>query len=340
MTAVSSHDDQTPLDSATIWPGLLTALAIAAAAVVVRQVSGQAMLSPMLVSVLAGAALRVMLGPNTLPRAGLAFASRPVLRFGIVLLGLQVTLAEIADLGVAAFAVAALTVLATYLVVVLAGRLLGVPLPLTQLVAAGTAVCGASAIVAANSVARGSDADVGYAVASVTLFGTVAMLALPLFAGPLGLDPIAYGIWSGASIHEVAQVTAAAFQFGPEAGQTGTITKLIRVMLLAPLVLAMALALRGRGQAGAVTGGLQFPWFVLGFVALAAVNGMIDLGDQAQTVAGLSATFLMSTGLAAMGLSLNLRELQSQGLAPLGLSAFGCVFVVVFALSATLLFVH
>ena len=339
MTTASSHKNQKPLAVSDIWPGLLTALSIAAGAVVLRQVSGHALLSPMLVSVVVGVLLRLALGANSLPRAGLAIASRPVLRAGIVLLGLQVTLAEIAALGGAAFAVAALSLVATYLTVVLAGRLLGVPRSLTQLIAAGTAVCGASAVVAANSVARGSDAEVGYAVASVTLFGTLAMLALPLLAGPMGLDPVAYGIWTGASIHEVAQVTAAAFQLGPEAGQVGTITKLIRVMLLAPLVMSMAIMARSTGVAGSVPGGVQFPWFVVGFIALAAFNGVVNLPETGKALAGVCSTFLMSTGIAAMGLSLNLRELRNQGLAPLGLSAFGCGFIVIFALGAVMVFI-
>ncbi len=335
MTTASSDKSQNPLTVSDIWPGLLTAFSISAGAVVLRQVSGHALLSPMLVSVVSGVLLRLALGSNCLPRAGLAIASRPVLRAGIVLLGLQVTLGDIASLGGGAFAVAALSLAATYLTVVLAGRLLGVPRSLTQLIAAGTAVCGASAVVAANSVARGSDAEVAYAVASVTLFGTLAMLALPLLAGPLALDPVAYGIWTGAGIHEVAQVTAAAFQLGPEAGQVGTITKLIRVMLLAPLVLAMALIARGVVTNVSVGGGVQFPWFVIGFVTLAGANGMIDLPEGAQSLAGLVATLFMSTGLAAMGLGMNLRDLHSRGLAPLGLGAFGCVFVLLFSLGMT-----
>lgn len=317
-----------------IWPGLLTAFCIAIGAMSLRQTTGIALLSPMLVSVVVGVALRMMLKPGALPRAGLAIATRPVLRTGIVLLGFQVTLADIVSLGGGAFFVAALTLVATYIVVTIAGSLWGIARPLSQLIAAGTAVCGASAVVAANSVARGSDADVAYAVASVTLFGTLAMLALPLLAGPLGLDPVAYGIWTGAGVHEVAQVTAAAFQLGPDAGQVGTITKLIRVMLLAPLVLSMALMVRGAGVAGPLTPAVQFPWFVVGFVALAGVNGLIDLSESVLSIAGFVATLFMSVGLAAIGLAMNLRDLRSRGLVPLGLGAFGCVFVLSFALGA------
>lgn len=326
--------------SGTVWtdilPGLLACFALAVGAMSLRQVSGWAVLSPMLVSVLSGVAVRWALGPDALPRAGLVMATRTVLRTGIVLLGLQITLTEIVDLGAGAFAVAALTLGATYLMMVLVGKLIGVAAPLSELIAAGTSVCGASAVVAANTVVRGTEADVGYAVACVTLFGTLAMLALPVFAGPLGLDPVAYGIWTGAGIHEVAQVTAAAFQLGPEAGQAGTITKLIRVMLLAPLVLALALSVR-RPAAGSVVKGVQFPWFVAGFVALACTRELIDLPAKALAVTGVAATLCMSTGLAAMGLLMDLRDLRSRGIAPLALGAFGCVFVLGFALIAVMI---
>ncbi|KPQ05422.1 MAG: putative membrane protein [Rhodobacteraceae bacterium HLUCCA12] len=314
--------------------GLLPACAIAAGAMGLRHTSGTAILSPMLVAVLVGAGVRALMGPYSLPPTGLAFASRPVLRAGIVLLGLQVTLTEIAELGLGAFGVAALTLAASYLAIIWAGRLLGLPVPLTQLIAAGTAVCGASAVVAANAVARGSESDVGYAVASVTVFGTISMLALPLMAGLLGMDPVAYGIWAGASIHEVAQVTAASFQLGPEAGQVGTITKLARVMLLAPLVLTMALIARGIATSGAALGGVRFPWFVLGFVLLAAVNGVVTMPENVYSAAAEGATFLMATGLAAMGLSTDLRDLRKRGLVPVILGALGGCFVVFFALGA------
>lgn len=314
--------------------GLLPACTIAAGAMALRHASEAAILSPMLVAVLVGVGLRAIMGAYTLPRAGLTFAARPVLRTGIVLLALQVTPTEIADLGFGAFGVAALTLASTYLAIVWVGRFLGLPPTLVQLIAAGTAVCGASAVVAANAVARGSDADVGYAVASVTVFGTIAMLVLPLTAGLLGLDAVAYGIWAGASIHEVAQVTAASFQLGPEAGQVGTITKLARVMLLAPLVLAMAFSARGMTTSGSVLGGVRFPWFVLGFVLLAGVNGMVDLPKELREAAALGATFLMSTGLAAMGLSTDFRDLRQRGGTPVLLGALGGCFVVSFALGA------
>src|SRR5262249_55721968 len=119
------------------------------------------------------------------------------------------------------------------------GRQLSVDRKLTELIAAGTSICGASAVVATNTVTRASDEDVAYAVACVTVFGSASMLLYPVTAGLLQLTPHAFGLWAGASIHEIAQVVAAAFQNGVDAGNYGTIAKLSRVMLLAPLVLAL-----------------------------------------------------------------------------------------------------
>lgn len=313
-------------------PGLAVAGAIAGAAVLLRQISGIGVLSPMIVAVLAGLVIGSLwrIPPTLAP--GLAVATRPVLRAGIILLGFQITLGQIGALGPAAFAVSALTLLATFVAVRLAGRALGMAGPLTDLIAAGTAVCGASAVIAANPVARGSDEDVAYAVASVTLFGTLAMLAAPLLAGPLGLAGESYGIWTGASIHEVAQVTAAAFQLGDATGQAGTVAKLIRVMLLAPLVLGLALMLRGRAQGGAAA--VPVPWFVFGFVVAMLINSAAPLPDPLRQGAALLASFLLATGLAAMGLMTDPRRLRARGARPLLLGAFGWVFAAGFAWAA------
>lgn len=306
-------------------PGLSLALVIAAAAIALRGVTGIAVLSPMLVSVLAGMAISVVRRPDAALRPGLAFAMRPVLRAGIVLLGLQLTLGQIADLGATAVAVAAVSLGGTYLAMRAVGRALGVPAPLAMLLAAGTSVCGASAVIAANAVARGTEEDVTFSIGCVTLFGTLSMLAMPPLAALMGMDPQAFGIWTGAAIHEVAQVTAAAFQFGDAAGQAGTVTKLVRVMLLAPLVVAMTLAAR-RAPAG-TAGRVPFPWFVLGFVAMIGVNSVVTLPEAVRQAGALLSVLFLSAGLAAMGLMTDLGRLRARGGAALALAAFGAAFI-------------
>lgn len=316
--------------------GLAVALLIALAAVVFRQLSGIQLASPLLLSVLVGMGIALWRAPSAAMKPGLAFAARPILRLGIVLLGFQLTFAQIAQLGLGAFGVAFGTLFATFFATRAMGRTLGVSAPLTDLLAAGTSVCGASAVAAANSVTRAEEADVAYAIASVTLFGTVLMLALPPLAGVIGLEGQGAGVWVGAAIHEVAQVTAAAFQLGEEAGQAGTVTKLIRVMLLAPLVLVMmGLARRQKGNAG--QGRAPMPWFVFGFLGVIALNSFLPVAPVVRQVASQMTTLCLATGLAAMGLQISLGAIKARGWRPLALAGFACVLVAVISGALTMM---
>ncbi len=259
---------------------------------------------------------------------GIGFSVRRILRIGIVLLGLQVTAGQILSLGAGGLAMVAVTLVTTFLAIRLAGRALGVEKSLTDLIAAGTSICGASAVIAANTVVRGRQEHVAYAVACVTIFGSISMLAYPLLAAPLALDPRAYGLWAGGTIHEVAQVVAASFQSGEIAGHYGTISKLARVVMLAPLIMALAVSMRERNEDAAGTGrrpSAPMPWFVLGFVAMMAVNSAVTIppaiaGDM-QTITNM----LLAMALAAMGLQTDIGKLRAEGWRPLALGASaGC----------------
>ncbi len=258
-----------------LWPGVLLAAAIVAAAFAVRQLPGVGVLSPMILSIVLGIAVHNTIGVPARARPGVAFSARKLLRLGIVLLGLQLTAAQVAEVGAAGLAVLALCVVGTFAVTVWLGRLLGVEPRLAELIAGGTSICGASAVIATNTVTEAPEEDVAYALACVTLFGTVAMLAYPLLAGVLELAPASYGLWAGASIHEIAQVVGATFQAGQQAGEAGTVAKLSRVMMLAPVVMALGLIAARRRGADAGRAKAPVPWFVLGFVAVVVVNSMV-----------------------------------------------------------------
>jgi uncharacterized integral membrane protein (TIGR00698 family) len=170
------------------------------------------------------------------------------------------------------------------------------------------------------------------------VFGSVAMFAYPLLPGLLHLDPHAFGLWTGASIHEIAQVVAAAFQGGQRAGEFGTIAKLSRVMLLAPVVIALGLiaernASKNNPAAGASSTRPPMPWFVLGFVALVGINSMIAIPAEAKVWVAMATTFLLSVALAAMGLETDIRKLAAKGLRPALLGALAFLFIAGFSLT-------
>ncbi|MBW9086360.1 YeiH family putative sulfate export transporter [Rhizobium wenxiniae] len=324
-----------------LLPGLALTAAIAAAALTIRSATGWMALSPLILSIILGMLIRNTIALPQAVEAGIQFSLKRILRAGIILLGLQVTIAQILSLGGSALLMVALTLVATFLAIRLTGRLMGVDRQLTDLIAAGTSVCGASAVIAANTVVRGRQEHVAYAVACVTLFGSISMIAYPLLAAPLGLDERAYGLWSGATIHEVAQVVAASFQAGDVAGQFGTISKLARVVLLAPLIMTLALAMRSGSGANLNDGqrvSSPIPWFVLGFVAMMLVNSAVSIPADLTGNIVMLTNFLLSMALAAMGLQANIGKLRAEGWRPLALGAFGWIFIAAFGYAALKLF--
>lgn len=319
-------------DGAKLLPGLLLAAGIAALAFALRHLPGLGNFSPMIIAIVLGIAFHNLVGTPARARPGVAFSMRKVLRFAIILLGLQLTASQVAEVGVTGVAIIAITLVATFAFTLWLGRLLGVEQKLAELIAAGTSICGASAVIATNTVTRAPDEDVAYAVACVTVFGSIAMFAYPLLPGLLHLGPHAYGLWAGASIHEIAQVVAAAFQDGQQAGEFGTVAKLTRVMMLAPAVIALGIAARQRARATHAGATAPMPWFVLSFVAMVGVNSLVDIPVDAKTWIAALTTFLLTMALAAMGLETDIGKLRAKGLRPLFLGLAAFLFIATFSL--------
>lgn len=316
-----------------ILPGLFLTALVAGSAFALRQLPLLAGFSPMILAIVIGIAFHNMVGTPAWARPGVTFSMRRLLRLAIILLGLQLTAGQVAEVGGRGFAIIAASLLATFVFTVRVGQWLGVDRKLAQLIAAGTSICGASAVIATNTVTDAADEDVAYAVACVTVFGTIAMFGYPLLPGLLHLDPHAFGLWSGASIHEIAQVVAAAFQNGQESGEFGTVAKLSRVMLLAPMVIGLGLlASRGTGK-GQTKARPPLPWFVLGFVALVGINSLVTIPAETKVwIVGVT-TFLLTLALAAMGLETDIRKLAAKGFRPALLGALAFLFIAGFSLA-------
>jgi hypothetical protein len=335
VTTVSS-----PIPAGNRWqrllPGLALGGAVTAAAFLLRslELPGLTRLSPLMLAIMIGMLVRNTLGRPEAARAGLAFSLRGPLRLGIILLGLQVTLAEILGIGWSGLLILAFALLSTYLFTLWLGGRLGVAPGLATLIAAGTGVCGASAIVAANTVVRDGDESVAYALATVTLFGTIAMFSYPLIGAALHMPTEVYGLWSGASVHEVAQVVAAGFARGQAEGEFATVAKLARVLMLAPLVIGMGLWAARQTQGGSRTGSPPIPWFVFGFLALVLLGDTGWIDPQLRRYANPATQILLTFALAAVGLETDIRRLIAQGWQPLLLGALATVYI---ALSTLLL---
>lgn len=319
-----------PGSRATIWPGVVIVVMIAAVAVSARDLPGLGVFSPMILAVVAGMIFSSLVGTPPHASAGIAFSQRSLLRSAIVLLGFQLTLGQVLSIGISGMAVVVLSLAGTFFFTLTLGRMLVVDRKLTELIAAGTSICGASAIVATNAITGARQDDVAYAIASITLFGTIAMFSFPLLAPVFGLDQSAFGLWAGASIHEVAQVIGASFQFSEQSGEVGTIAKLTRVVMLAPMLLALGLFVR-RKQDGAPTR-TPMPWFVVAFCGVVLINSTVAVPAEVKSAIALATTALLSMGLAAMGLQANISEIRSRGFRPLLLALSAFLFIAIFSL--------
>jgi len=323
-----------------IIPGLALSIAIAGAGFALRAVLGIGAISPLILSLLLGMAVNNLIGTPQGVVDGVKFGVRRVLRAGIVLLGLQLTLSQLVAIGGAGGIVILFTLAATFGFTVWLGRLLKVDTGLTKLIAAGSSICGASAVVAANTVVGSDDEDVAYAVACVTVFGSLSMVAMPAFATAAGMAPATFGLWAGATIHEVAQVAGAAFAMGSEAGEVGTVAKLARVVMLAPVVLALGMAeARRMRRSGQVAGNAAppMPWFVIGFIAMVGIASTGLVQGNVKQVAGVATQVLLAVALAATGLQTHLGGLAAKGPRPAMLAAASWVFISLFGLGLVLM---
>lgn len=292
----------------TPWPAQVPGLAattvgVLAAWVAHRYVPQVGMLTW---SVLLGAALSNanLVPPRCVP--GLRIATRKLLRLGVMLLGFSLPFASVLALGLPVLALVAFTLLTTLLATLWLGLRLGLGRPKSLLIATGFSICGASAIAAMEGHARADEDDVAAAVAMVTIWGSVAMILLPLLQQPLGLSDTAYGVWAGGSVHEVAQVVAAASPAGATAVAVAIAVKLTRVLLLAPVVAGVSIWQR-RAAATDRTGGAlppALPLFVLGFLFCAAVRstgvvpqGLLSVIDGVQTLVLGAALFALGTAV-------------------------------------------
>jgi uncharacterized integral membrane protein (TIGR00698 family) len=293
-------------------------------------------LSPLVVAVMLGSIVANVTPPRPAVRRGLAWTARHVLRVGIVLVGLRLSLSDVAELGPRALVAVCVVVTATFVGTQWLGRRLGLSPGLSMLVAVGYSICGASAIAAAEPFADATEEEVAYSIALVTLCGSLAIAVLPAVGSLLGLDSHQFGSWVGASVHDVGQVVATASLRNDGALQAAVVVKLTRVVLLAPL-LAM-IAIRQRRASSEVGAEAKrpplLPWFVALFMVAVVVR---TIGTVPKVWLGLVKnieTLLLSMGLVGLGTGVRIAKLRVLGGRPLVLGLASWVLVGAVSLGA------
>jgi uncharacterized integral membrane protein (TIGR00698 family) len=334
--------------------GFVLALILAIGAYFLHTLSPMA--EPMLVAMVFGVAIRNTIGLSPRFLVGVKWCVMVLMPLGIVLMGARLNFFDVVRTSAKALVISVICVAVALSMTLWLCRRIGVGKKLGILIAIGTAICGGTAIAVAAPVIEADDNDTAFAITTVTLFGLVAVFVLPMLGHAFGMSQLELGVWAGTSIHQTPQVVAAGFSYGPIAGDVATIVKLVRVLLLAPIVVGLSVwyARSKRAQqiahvtkVGKLT--TLFPPFILGFVALALAatlhllpnftlhledSFLWDAGDVhvilAKRVTWLS-TFILTIAMGGVGLGVDLRGLQKIGLKALYVGLASAVLLAVFS---------
>jgi uncharacterized integral membrane protein (TIGR00698 family) len=284
--------------------------------------------SPLLISILVGVATRNIFGLKMLFESGVQFSIKKILRLSIVLLGLRLSFIQVLDIGFTGIFTLVVSSIGTLFFTFWLGRKLNINSRFSQLIAVGTSICGASAIVAAAPVIESSEEDLTYVVATITSLGTLAMVSYPLLQEFMQLNPSEFGLWCGASIHEVAQVLVASFQVGTFSGETATVAKLSRVLLIIPVLFILSFQNKSHGQNFSLQKIFSFvPWFVCFFVLVTLLNSVNLIPVKVQAFLISTNQFLLCLSMAAVGLGTRLSRITSIGIKPFLLAIVSWLFL-------------
>lgn len=307
---VTAIEDR-PARVASPLRGLAVAVAIGAAAFAAG--TRAPLIGAPVLAVLAGLLLSRRARPSWTP--GLRLARERLLQTAVVLLGAQLSLGQVASVGVSSLPVLLGTLAVCLLLAAVVGRRLGVARDLRTLIGVGTAICGASAIAAVSPVIRARGNDIAYALSTIFLFNVAAVLLFPPIGHLFGLDQQAFGLFAGTAVNDTSSVVAAATSYGHAAADHAVVVKLTRTLMIVPICFVLAAVARtGRRRVRDLV-----PWFLVGFLAVAGLHSAGLVPPVAEGSLRALAVLLISVALAAIGLSTDVREMRRAGLRPLGL---------------------
>lgn len=309
--------------------GVALSLVVAALCVVVNHFVPVA--SPLLLAILVGVVLANTWGVPAALQPGLDFAGKRLLRAGIVLLGLQLSLQDIAGLGagmvLVVIAVVTLGILGTMMI----GSWLGISWTQRILIACGFSICGAAAVAATEGVVEAEEDEVATGIALVVLFGTLMIAVVPALSALLGLSSHDAGLWAGASIHEVAQAVAAAGAIGGGALAVAVVVKLARVLMLAPVMAVIGLYRRRQLTKAGATGSVKMPpvvpLFLVGFLVMIGVGSLVAVPDVVAQSVKLVQTGLLAAAMFALGCGVRRSALKAVGPRPFVLALLSTLLV-------------
>ncbi len=305
-------------------PGIAAALVIAFVSKWLESLLPIHLIGASVIALFVGMLVNHFWHPNWL-KAGLTFTSKKILKFAIILLGLSLSIRTVLEVGKLSLCVMVFTLLTCFGGGYFIGKALKLNWKTSNLISAGTGICGGSAIAALAPVIDADDMDIAYAMSATFIFDMVMILLFPIMGRWLGLSDMAYGLWAGTAVNDTSSVVAAGFAYSEAAGDFATMVKLTRTLSIIPVVLIFAVintrlkqkATGKSGEASKVKFTTLFPWFILGFLAMAILNSVGVVPAALSGTAKDISKFLMVAALAAIGLNTDFKKMAKSGARPM-----------------------
>lgn len=310
-------------------PGFMLALCIAGISKWLESLLPIHLVGASVIALFIGMSINHFIKPGRLLSTGLKFTSKKILKFAIILLGASLSIGTILTVGKMSLTVMCFTLLTCFGGGYFIGKALGLNWKLSNLISAGTGICGGSAIAAISPAIDAEDSDIAYAMSATFLFDMAMIVLFPIMGRAMGLSDIAYGLWSGTAVNDTSSVVAAGYAFSEAAGDFATMVKLTRTLSIIPTVIIFALIEVHIKKKEALAAGdgkeikahvnflSLFPWFILGFLALAILNSVGLIPAIAANTAKEFSKFLMVAALAAIGLNTSFKEMSKSGIKPM-----------------------
>ncbi len=313
-----------------LFPGILLSVAIATTATIIENLLPIHIVGAAVIAMFIGMIINYFLGKREFLASGIKFTSKKILKFAIILLGLSLNINTILEVGKMSLTVMVFTLATCFGGGYFIGKALGLNWKLSNLISAGTGICGGSAIAAIAPTIDADDSDVAYAMSATFLFDMAMILLFPIMGQAMGMSAEAFGIWAGTAVNDTSSVVATGYAFSEEAGDFATMVKLTRTLSIIPTVITFALIHIRLKRKEALSSGVPqgeikanfsivkiFPWFILGFIALSIVTSVFEIPASIVSNSKTISKFLMVCALSAIGLNTSFSNMKKSGIKPM-----------------------
>lgn len=279
------------------------------------------MIGGIILSIMLGIIVNNMVGVKQINLSGIKFSSKKILQYAIIMMGFTLNLRVVAELGMSSLPITLTTISAALVASFMLGKIMNVGANIRTLIGVGTAICGGSAIAAASPIIDADEDEVAFSLSTIFLFNFIAVFLFPVLGAVFGMTSIGFGHFAGTAINDTSSVVAAGYAYSQTAGDTATIVKLVRALMIVPVCMLLVGLQLKRDKQSNFNMKKVFPWFILWFLVASIITTVVDLPESVTGYIKVISTFMISVAMAGIGLSVDIKKFISIGMRPVLLGA-------------------